>query len=227
MTRVAERPFSALLEGWSEDPDGNPEIIQSDAGAPHSPPNVIRFTYFQGASGGGERGNRTVVTFSPQNVLYIYMTWKISTNWQGHNATVNKQFYLGNAFPIGSGFNTYFNARGADTAPLQLFIFEQGSPTGDNPSHDSNVGDGTLNRGQWYELEFLFTANTPGVRDGRIEIWKNGVKVMDQSDFGVIDLGEGPGFKTFNWRPIWGGLGDIVESDMHIWLDHVYISGRQ
>jgi hypothetical protein len=139
---------------------------------------------------------------------------------------VNKQFYLGTANPIGAGWNTYFNARGVDNNPLRITVYEQDSPSGNNPIHITNVGDGTLNRGQWYELEFLFTANTPGVRDGRLEVWKNGLKVMDQSSFGPVDVGEGPGFRAIAWTPIWGGAGDVTDEEMHIWLDHFYISGK-
>jgi hypothetical protein len=186
----------------------------------------MRSTYREGQISGGSVGNRGAESFPPQEVLYVYLTWKISTNWQGHPSSVNKQFYIGTANPIGAGWDTYFNARGIDDGPLRIFVYEQGSPTGNNPIHAPNVGDATLNRGQWYELEFLFTANTPGIRDGRVEVWKDGVKVMDQRTFGVVDEGEGPGFKGFAWAPIWGGAQDITEAEMYLWLDHVYISGK-
>jgi hypothetical protein len=186
----------------------------------------MQFPRFEGASGGNSGRNRGTETFVAQEVLYVYITWALSANWQGHSSTVNKQFYLGTANPIGAGWDTYFNARGIDYNPLRLWVFTQNSPTGSNPIYGPNVGDGTLNRGQWYELEFLFTANTPGIRNGRLEVWKDGVKVIDEGAFGPVDEGEGPGFRAFSWVPVWGGLGDIVENEMYIWLDHVYISGK-
>jgi hypothetical protein len=226
MTKLSERPFSAVREGWSADFDGSPERIESDGNAPHSPPGVMRFTFFEGQQGGGARGNTGTESFPPREVLYVYLTWKVSANWQGHDSFVNKQFYIGTANPIGAGWNTYFPAKGRDDGPLRLWVHTQDSPVGDNPIYAPNVGDGTLNRGQWYELEFLFTANTPGLRNGRLEVWKNGVKVIDVRDFHPVDEGEGPGFRAFSWVPVWGGLGDTVENDMHIWLDHVYLSGK-
>jgi hypothetical protein len=27
--------------------------------------------------------------------------------------------------------------------------------------------------------------------------------------------------------PIWGGIGDTVAQTMYMWMDHMYISGRQ
>jgi hypothetical protein len=226
MTKISERPFSAIQEGWSAEFEPPPEIIESDANAPHSPPGVMRFMYREGHVSGGSGGNRGTESFLPREVLYIYMTWKVSTNWQGHSTSGNKQFYLGTANPDGAGWHSFFAIRGIDDGPLRITFWEQDWRDGSNPLHQSNVGDGTLNRGQWYELEFLITANTPGIRNGRLEIWKNGLKVMDVRNFGPVHEGEGPGLRAFSWVPIWGGQGDTVEEDMYIWLDHVYLSGK-
>jgi hypothetical protein len=226
MTPVSERSFSALRENWTEDFDGIPERIVLDGNGPHSPGSAMQFVFREGASGGGELRNRGTETFPPQDVLYVYLTWKLSANWQGHESLVNKQFYIRTANPIGAGWNTYVLAKGRNADPLRLWVHTQDSPTGDNPIYPPNVGDGTLNRGQWYEFEFVFTANTPGARDGRLEVWKNGVKVIDVGTFGPVDVGEGPGFSAFGWAPIWGGLGDVIEQEMYSFLDHIYISGK-
>jgi hypothetical protein len=29
-----------------------------------------------------------------------------------------------------------------------------------------------------------------------------------------------------SWRPIWGGIGDVVAQTQYMWMDHYYASGR-
>lgn len=228
MTVLTERSFNALDEGWDTEFDGTPESIISDGNAPQSPPNVIQFAYSAGGSGGGPFGNVGSVFWSPQDTIYIYLAWRIDPNWQGHSSGVNKQFFLKTSNPVTSAGNqTIFVAKGSGSGGLRLQIAGQEHCCGEEfLSYEANVGNGTLNRGQWYELEFVFTANTPGVRNGTLEVWKDGTKTHNFTNFGPLKTGEGPGFPGLLASLIWGGIGDTVTQEMFIWWDHIYVSGK-
>lgn len=229
MTKIDDRPFSQLDEGWGFEFDGSPETIVSDSDAPHSPSGVIQFNYFEGQSGGGPLGNRGALFFPRSfDIVYIYLSWKIDPIWQGHKSLVNKQFFLAVTNPeSGAGHQMIFDAHSLDLGRMRLRITGQRFCCDDpSPFFVGNVGSDDLTRGQWHEIEFVFTANTPGAADGRLEVWIDGVKSHDHNDFGPLTSAEGPGFNKILWSSIWGGTGDTVESDMWIRVDHMYVSGK-
>ena len=226
MTVLTERQFDALNEGWFFDFHNNPpETIETDVTAPQSPPNVIKFPWPAGKSGGGPNKNAGSEFWDQKKTVYLYLTWKMSSNWQGHGSGTNKVFFLKTANPIGSGNNTYLNIKGSGAGSLKLQVSGQGYPAG-VPQFPPNVGNGYLNRGQWYEMEFLFTANTPGSSNGVLEVWIDGVKTHNYTSWEPLNSGEGPGFNGILVSIIWGGTGDTVINDMDMMFDHIYISGK-
>jgi hypothetical protein len=230
MTPLTNRPFSKLDEGWDVEFDGDPESIASDAGAPLSPPSVLQLTYPSGFAGGGPGGNVGSYWFGRgYRTIYVYVAWKIDDNWYGHESGTNKQFFIGTeAATSSAGNNTFFSAQAIGHGRVSLRVSGQDHCCGvPYLAYDANGGDGTLWRGRWTSLEFVLTANTPGVRDGRLEVWVDGAKTHDHVDFGPLREGEGPGFDRFLWSSIWGGVGGTVPEAQHIWVDHIYVSGKE
>jgi len=236
MTVIENREFNSTTGGgvagpWNFDFDSNgPEVIVSDAAAPQSPSNVLQFTHTAGQGAGGPNQNAGELLWSPKNIIYVYLSWKISSNWTGHpNSGINKMFFIKTNNPAaGKGPNqTFWYAKGRNAEPLVLGMTGQefgcGSPF---VNFDANLGDATLNRNQWYELEFLLTANTPNVANGKLEVWKDGVKTHNYTNFCPLASGEGPGFDGILVSLIWGGLGGTVPETMNCWFDHIYISGK-
>lgn len=233
MTLITERPFNdldAVTDGtvaWTVEFDGNPESIVSsgyNGTPPRSGPNVIQFKFAENNGGGGEMGNLGSILFGPFSTVYLHMWVEWDLNWQGHDSFTNKLWFIRKSDPdVGAGDHTLMSAQGKDDGPLSLAVKGQNYCCGDtNPV----ATGGSLNRGQFYDLEFLITANTPGVKDGILKCWKNGSLVIDRTDWNPFTSTETPTFDGFKYRPIWGGTEDTVIQDMFIWVDGVRVSGK-
>ena len=70
----------------------------------------------------------------------------------------------------------------------------------------------------------IFTANSSGSADGKVEWWLDGVKV---GSYGGLQFVSGAGtWESIEWSPTWGGTGGTVPADQYMWVDHIYISGK-
>jgi hypothetical protein len=68
--------------------------------------------------------------------------------------------------------------------------------------------------------------NTPGVADGSIEYWTNGVKCGDFRNIGFVGSGQNNKWEEIMWSPTWGGIGGSITETFSIHVDHMYISGK-
>ncbi|NNF13902.1 MAG: hypothetical protein HKN72_11795 [Gemmatimonadetes bacterium] len=231
MTRVTERSFTSLTEGWTYDFDRDPggkATIVSDSDSPHSPSGVVQFNYREGLPGGRGSVNRGIEVFNASyRRIYLYHTFKMDPNWQGHQSRTNKVWYIHHEDPpIRAGWSTFFSAGTIDDRPVDVVVEgqEHAEPT---PflRFRPNVEGERLVRGRWHELEFLLTGSTPGQQNGSLKVWVDGVLTHEYSDVGYFREGGGDGFDAFQFDAIWGGIGDEKVSDQWLRVGHVYISG--
>jgi len=228
MTTLTERPFSALNEdGWTN--TGTPYYtIQSDASAPQSPSSVGQILFPAGFGSGNAPAVLEKVWASGIKTLYVGFWLKLSSNWVGNDAGVNKIFH----FWIGDSNRLFLNAHGAGNGTLTAEVWLQRIVAGGN--YDSgttadfapNLGvSAVIPRGQWVHWEMVFTANSSGAADGKVEWWLNGQKV---GSYGGIQFVSGAGtWQEMEWSPTYGGFGNPVPVNQTMSIDHLRVSGHQ
>jgi len=234
MSLILQRDCSALGESWGGgtgginfDASGGATAV-SDVGEPQSASGALQMNWPQGLGGGGPNGNVGSRFWTPQTTIYVYITHKTSSNWQGHNSGTNKVFFLKTNNPAqGAGNHTIWVPHGTGSATMTSHIHGQNYGCG-APSVDitPNVGSGIIVRGVWYEMEFVFIANTPGSTNGTLQIWQNGVQSHNYTNWCPIPSGAGPGFQGILFSYIWGGKDDVVQETMNMRLGHIYVSGK-
>jgi uncharacterized protein YjdB len=223
MTLIDERPFNSLGEhaapyspAW--DTDASLSIV-SDATAPKSPSNVLRTTLPTGYAGGTAPGHAGL-GFTGHRVLYISYWAKYSTNWWGHLTGVNKHGYAwANGSPI-----FVMEAEAVGSGPMTLRMAIQGSPSSDKWYTPNLLPGATITRGVWFRMEYVVVGNTAGNFDGTMDFWLDGVHIGSFS--GLQYTSGATSWDTFEWRPIWGGVSDVVPATMTLDVDHIYLSGK-
>ena len=217
MSLLIDRPFNSLTEDASWLTSGL--SIAQDASAPKSPSGVIRGTYPTGFVGGSGPGYAE----KPHNgsrVLYISYWAKLSSNWWGHLTGVNKQFY-----EWADGKPMFFlDAHGVGTGGLTPEVTLQGTLS-DAVYSPNLVPSARIPRGQWYHIEILLTGNTSGSTNGAVDWWLDGVHVGSITS-GVRYTSGTTSWNEFAFRPVWGGLTDVVPATMTLDLDQLYVSGK-
>lgn len=225
MTTLTERPFSAANEdGWSSMGDYS---IQSDATAPYSPSSVGQIRFQAGFGSGNAPAVLEKVWSGSNKTLYVSFWLKLSSNWYGNDAGVNKIFH----FWIGDSNRLVLNARGTGNGTLTAEVELQGIVAGGNYDggttalFEPNLGpSGTIARGTWLHWEAIFTGNSSGTADGKVEWWLNGTKVGSYSG---LQFTSGTGiWQEMEWSPTYGGSGAPVPATQYQWIDHVRISGK-
>jgi len=218
MSLIAERPFSSLGEAPSWDTD-NSLSIASDPSAPRSPSGVLRSTFSAGFNGGTSAGH-TGVALPGRRVLYITYWAKYSSNWQGHVTGVNKHGYAwANGNPV-----FVMETHAVGSGPMTPHMAIQGSPNSDRWYDPNLVPNATVQRGQWFRMEYVVVGNTAGQADGTMDYWLNGVHIASFS--GIQWTSSTTAWDIFEIRPVWGGVGDVVSSTQTLDIDHVYLSGK-
>jgi uncharacterized protein YjdB len=225
MTTLTERPFSAMNEdGWSNMGDYS---IQADATAPYSPSSVGQIRFPAGFGSGNAPAVLEKVWSGTNKILYVSFWVKFSSNWDGNDAGVNKIFH----FWIGDSNRLVLNARGTGSGTLTAEVELQGIVAGGNYDagktalFEPNLGpSGTIVRGQWLHWEAIFTGNSSGTADGKVEWWINGAKVGSYSG---LQFTSGTGiWQEMEWSPTYGGSGAAVPATQYQWIDHLRVSGK-
>lgn len=221
-TRQTERSFGALNEdGWLA-PMGYFSIVD-DPTAPRSGSTVGQARYPAGFNGGTEPV-RLEKSFSQRySTMYVSFWIKMSDNFVGHSTGVNKILHLW----VAGGNRIYLTAQGSGAGPLLAQINLQGVPIYGARNLPPNVVTGAqIQRGRWQRWEVVVRTNTPGVSNGFLEWWVDGVRVGSHSDLQFIQGTESPLWEHIQWAPTWGGIGGTVTADQFMWIDHLYVSGR-
>ncbi len=81
-------------------------------------------------------------------------------------------------------------------------------------------------RGRWQHYEFLYITNTPGVEDGTLQMWLDGVLVISITHIKYTDAGSP--FTWAAWWPVYGGGGSIPADGVGGYhrLKDFYVSGK-
>jgi hypothetical protein len=226
MTLIDERPFDTVAEHDSPhvpawDPFNAADLsIVTDGTAPKSPSNVMRETYPASFPDGSAHG-ATGFTFGG-SYRTLYMSWwcKYSSNFQGHNSGVNKQWYIWtNDTEV-----MYFEVDGIGAGALTPQIVTQGTLT-DGVWSPGIVPSAHFTRGAWDYVEVAVTGNTAGVANGLVDWYLNGVHVGSKT--GLQFNAAATSWQQFDFNPVWGGsTGDTVVNEMYLDWDHFYISGK-
>jgi hypothetical protein len=73
-------------------------------------------------------------------------------------------------------------------------------------------------------MEYVVVGNTAGNSDGTMDFWLNGVHIGSFSGLGYTS--GATTWDTLEWRPIWGGVSDVVPATQTLDVDHIYLSGK-
>ena len=132
-------------------------------------------------------------TFCSPNTLTDALTYRVGNN--GPNSKFKKYPADANIEPHNTHFE-YCSGNGAPNgqfgdATVPVATGPKGSPSNCNPN------PGTLFRmcrGRWYTLEFRYKLSSPGVQNGTIETWIDGVKIYGDNDLETCgDFGSSEG----------------------------------
>jgi len=220
------------LSGMIDDypPSSTPVTI---ADAPFSPSMGIRHRLNALATTGG--GQVRFVNPTMYRELYAGMYWRTNPQFQGRIAT-NKLFFLRSSSIQTNGVLCWIgrNPNGNLTGPL-AFVVNGGASNQHilGPTSDSgafffpNVGNGNVQAGVWYKLEWrMRTSTTISSQDGAYQLWINGVLV---SSYLNINYSNGTGLDEWVMNQTWDGSADMGISNTVAWehyLDHLYIVGK-
>lgn len=237
-TSIVDQQFDSLLftdsgvtwlngAGYPTPTEGTVEIT-TEAGAPKSPSNVLRWTYPVGFDSNNAPGYRECVFGESYSSLYTAFWFRPSTTWEDHISGVNKLFYwTAENTPefTGTSFvSLFFNNTAAPTA----FRFVTQNPGEGQVLYTTSGFTPTL--GEWHRIEVL-QERTSGI-NGRVRIWcakesaPNAVLALDETGVQLTDTGE----TTVQWvgvvaNPYWGGNADVATQEFTLDFDHLTIVG--
>jgi hypothetical protein len=219
---VTDRAFTSLDDaGWGYNSSSRFTIV-TDESAPRSCCSVAQAYYPAGFKGGSGPAT-TWFNFSGRGNTELYASFwlKLSDNWQGHSSGVNKVVFAW----IHGDASVYLSAQGSGSGPLRPQIRLQAVPDG---SHNlsQNVESIAVERGKWHHWEFQLISNSEGNRNGVARLWIDGKLISDHRDVRYSSSSQRRVWEALYWSPIWGGMGDTVQRDQFMRIDHFYSSGR-
>jgi len=103
-----------------------------------------------------------------------------------------------------------------DKTLIGFYTYHLDSPAtrGDIWTWDLDVA--TLDHGKWYCVEGHIDLNTPGVHDGVLEGWVDGVQAFDKNDIAFRRAAEGQiKVKSFWFDIYYGGGESLVDNEIH------------
>ncbi len=238
-------------EGWDDAEYRYSNVtVTNDATAPLSGSSILRMLYPPQTVPSGQTYSPGVVqtmgftgsTYGQRRYRKVYLrtALRVSANWQGHQTSTNKLFFVrANDAPLPTGGTTrmepIIRLRGVGAGALVLNVDLQGSPRdprtntgGLNPNTPGASAAGAFNiqRGQWHILEVALEIGQNGAANGKLKIWVNGVLTHDYND---IEF-EPSAVATNYWdvlhiAPTWGGQAGTINQLMWLDYDEFFISG--
>jgi hypothetical protein len=158
------------------------------------------------------------------------MWYKVSGNFQGNVSKTNKTFFLDlTTTGITSyGGRFFVSAEGIGQNPLWHEARFQGGEAAQVAHKQPNLVSQShprwwVTRDRWERWEFKGDLGTPGLFDGTLEWWVNGVKIMTYIDINYSKSTHLGTVAQFKWQPIWGGGGEIAPHNMWQWINEVYM----
>lgn len=151
--------------------------------------------------------------------LYVRHRLRLSPNWRGHGASQSKIIFLRSDDTPGNGSPAISMLFGSGSGDIELGFFRQNSAFSgaSQLAFPANRGDATLVRGEWHVVEFI-------MRWDRLLAWVDGVLTHDYS--GELFHLEPFGWDHWSWDPVYGGRVEVLDRDMAMSMDDIYLSGR-
>jgi hypothetical protein len=220
--RISRRGFDAKEEhGWTDRGDGNFSIVR-DAAAPRSAPNIGQARFPAGHPSGSGPIMTSLALSSRPTEIYLSFWVRLSPNWAGNDAGVNKVFFLWmHEQPI-----VALSAQGAGSARLEPQVRLQATPMGSPVLRPNLVPSAEIVRGRWHRWELVMKANTPGIADGEVHWWIDGRKVARHGQIAFADRRQSNEWSEVSWNPTYGGSGRPVPVEQVMQMDEAYVSGR-
>jgi hypothetical protein len=231
----------ALFSGSITLRDGNTYVPSGGAAAPGPAPDgaaigEVRFT--AGSNSGGSRGVYGLSNVLARGWRRIYGDnyYNISSNWSGHTSQANKVFIVN----IHGSPCAVLETWGAGTGTLRWsWILQDLGTTGGTRNLVGTGSAAVVTRGLWQRVQWVLTANTPGVLNGKAELWVTNfdannnqvsqpTKVVDVSDVHWCDATQTGTLNQFSfprWEAIHGGSGGTLPNTQMQWSSGFYISG--
>jgi len=216
---------SSGSDGWSGSEYNQPNFsIVADPTAPNGDGLVGQMFFPAGMKAGTGPGLSTIY-FPPRlTELYVSVWAKISSNWVGNQASINKMFFIG----VSGGNNQFIlTAYGAGSQPLHARMSLQGIL---DPRSFIMPAPGQVPRGKWQRYEIVLRCNSGLLSsDGTADLWIDGTHVSSARNINWIQtkhLTRPCNMNMFNWNPTYGGGGASPGVNQYLWFDRVYISGK-
>lgn len=218
---ITDRFFNAKVEnGWQDRGDAAFSIV-TDAAAPKSASKVGQALFRAGFPSGRGPINTWLTLRSRPTRLYGSFWLKLSSNWYGNDAGVNKVFFIW----VHGNPSVFFNVGGAGMNPLQAQFRLQNVPVGPYNLMPNLGRSGAIVRGRWHRIEFVLLSNTGGLPNGEVHWWLDGVKIGAHKGLTFASSTQSNWWEIFSWNPTYGGMGSPVPHDQTMRMDHIYLSG--
>lgn len=230
LPKYPEKSDLHLAEGWSATEGASRSLtILEDPSAP-SGDGMVAQMFFPARMKSGTGPGRATLYFPPDiREAYIAVWMKLSPNWVGNQASINKMYFVG----VSGGNNQFiFEAYGSGSRKLLPMLALQGVLDNNKRSqlHRPNVAETEIVRGQWHKIEVILRCNSaPNAPDGSMDLWVDGVHTTSVQSVNFTkksDPSRPCSINVLNWNPTYGGGGASPGADLFQRFDRVYISGR-
>jgi hypothetical protein len=249
-TQITDNAFDTLAApGWAYSPLQATADILADAGAPLSPPHVMRFNYPATFPGGHEAAQEYYVFPGGGGQEYYFgVWWRPSDPWQSAASGINEVLLWQAAPPSSANLYPVMNGQVWDSAPppgryFLSLAYESSFASNAAANLPNSFGDtvapgarqiyGNLHPyymlapGNWYRIEvYVKESTTPTSRDGILRLWitKLGDAAPTQvGDYTSMNF-DGPNFTQVNITQTWGRIGEAKAENDYLWYDHIHIS---
>jgi hypothetical protein len=203
-------------DGWSylRRSSSRDDEIVPEAGAPFSPPDVLRIVFTPGMRRDSEP---SVHWIGLPGVKEIYAAWwmKLSPNWMPSPAGAGKITFLWP--PNGQGL-AYSNI-GGSAAPHHVNVATTWPPYGYR-FWEPNVAATSVGYDEWHSVEWhVMWESRPGAADGIVRWWVDGALNGDYRDmrFPACCL------QQFEFAPT---LQNPPPVEQYMYIDHTYVSTK-
>jgi hypothetical protein len=81
--------------------------------------------------------------------------------------------------------------------------------------------------GSWHDVTVYLNTGTPDRADGIVQVWIDGTLVTDRKDVQFLTSKDSftQGFFSWQWTPVWGGMGGTRTRNDTMQIDHIAASG--
>ncbi len=233
----SQRTLGGLIGQWYGPGPGtlNLSVVFPDLTAPESPPNVHRTRFPTGLKGGtgptdwGGWDSQGLTATKSKIYFSMWLMIEGADYEQNNNGTKMGYFGFGRAVNSSAGNEGIIIMSGMGSQHYIASSFDFHYAVGGHlpaQSFNQNVDRRKLMTvGVWHQIEMVNVENTLGQANGILQMWIDGIQILNYTNMTYITSGNTAGFWSWRWNPTWGGgLGPKTRDD-YMRMDHVYISG--